>query len=53
MATFSFAFPHLSIQHSIVRTLDAFDSYITKLEKLITLREKQYEYYREKLLTFE
>ncbi len=53
MATFSFAFPPLSTQHSIVRTLDAFDSYITKLEKLIALREKQYEYYREKLLTFE
>ncbi len=43
----------LEKQHSIVRTLDAFDSYITKLEKLIALREKQYEYYREKLLTFE
>ncbi len=53
MATFSFAFPSLTTQHSIVRILDAFDSYITKLEKLITLREKQYEYYREKLLTFE
>ncbi len=53
MATFSFAFPPLTIQHSIVRTLDAFEGYISRLEKLIALREKQYEYYREKLLTFE
>ncbi len=45
--------PPLSTQHEIVRTLDAFDSYITKLERLIALREKQYECYREKLLTFE
>lgn len=40
-------------QRSIVSTLDAFEQYISKLERLITLREKQYAYYREKLLTFE
>lgn len=40
-------------QHSIVSTLDSFEQYISKLERLITLREKQYAYYREKLLTFE
>ena len=45
--------PPLSVQHSIVRTLDTFESYIAKLERLIALRQKQYEYYREKLLTFE
>ena len=45
--------PPLSVQQEIVRTLDAFETYISKLEKLITLRQKQYEYYREKLLTFE
>lgn len=40
-------------QRSIVSTLDDFEQYISKLERLITLREKQYAYYREKLLTFE
>ena len=53
MATFTFSFPPLPIQQEIVRTLDTFESYISKLEKLIALRQKQYEYYREKLLTFE
>lgn len=48
-----FSIPPLSTQRSIVSTLDAFEQYISKLERLITLREKQYAYYREKLLTFE
>lgn len=39
-------------QNEIVSTLDKFESYISKLEKMITLRQKQYEYYRERLLTF-
>ena len=43
----------LDKQQEIVRTLDTFESYISKLEKLIALRQKQYEYYSEKLLTFE
>lgn len=45
--------PSLEKQSSIVSTLDKFESYITKLEKMIELRQKQYEYYREQLLTFE
>lgn len=49
----SIPIPPLSTQHSIVSTLDSFEQYISKLERLITLREKQYAYYREKLLTFE
>ena len=53
METFLFGFPSLDIQAEIVSTLDKFESYISKLEKMITLRQKQYEYYREKLLTFE
>lgn len=53
MESFSFAFPPLDLQHHIASTLDLFDTYITKLEKLINLRQKQYEYYRDKLLTFE
>lgn len=50
---YDFPVPPLSTQRSIVSTLDAFEQYISKLERLITLREKQYVYYREKLLTFE
>lgn len=53
MVTFSFALPPLSKQREIARTLDIFEEYIQRLEKLISLRQKQYEYYREKLLTFE
>lgn len=45
--------PPLSKQREIARTLDIFEEYILRLEKLISLRQKQYEYYREKLLTFE
>lgn len=45
--------PSRERQSSIVSTLDKFESYITKLEKMIVLRQKQYEYYREQLLTFE
>ena len=49
----SIPLPPLSTQQEIVTTLDTFESYITKLERMISLREKQYEYYREKLLSFE
>ena len=40
-------------QRQIASILDSFETYISKLEKMIELRQKQYEYYREKLLTFE
>lgn len=53
MASFSFAFPPLVQQCQIASILDTFETYISKLEKMIELRQKQYEYYREKLLTFE
>ena len=42
-----------AIQQSIVTKLDAFESLISSLKEEIALRQKQYEYYREKLLTFE
>lgn len=45
--------PSLDMQSSIVGKLDAFTSLITKLQEERDLRQKQYEYYREKLLTFE
>lgn len=51
--TLEIPLPPLTIQREIVSTLDSFEQYISKLERLITLREKQYAYYREKLLTFE
>ena len=37
----------------IVEKLDAFESLISSLKEEIALRQKQYEYYREKLLTFD
>lgn len=44
--------PPLDKQRTIVRTLDTFESLLTNLKKERELRQKQYEYYREKLLTF-
>ena len=40
-------------QQEIVEKLDAFENLIQSLEQEIKLRKQQYEYYREKLLTFE
>ena len=40
-------------QHRIVSILDTFESSISNLEAQLKEREKQYEYYRNKLLTFE
>lgn len=42
----------LAIQSKIVRILDKFSSYTTELTTELTARKKQYQYYREKLLTF-
>ncbi|MDE5769747.1 MAG: restriction endonuclease subunit S [Oscillospiraceae bacterium] len=44
--------PPLVVQHEIVRILDNFTEYITLLEKELTLRKKQYTYYRDYLLNF-
>ena len=44
--------PSLTVQQRIVDTLDTFESLLTNLKKERELRQKQYEYYREKLLTF-
>lgn len=40
-------------QQRIVTILDTFETSIQNLESQLTQREKQYEYYRNKLLTFE
>ena len=53
LVNFEIAMPSISIQQSIVEKLDAFESLILSLKEEIALRQKQYEYYREKLLTFD
>ena len=45
--------PPLQKQQRIVSILDTFDASIQNLEAQLKQREKQYEYYRNKLLTFE
>ena len=45
--------PPLSEQQRIVDILDHFEASIQNLEAQLSQREKQYEYYRNKLLTFE
>jgi len=45
--------PSSETQQQIVEKLDAFEQLIQSLETEIKLRKQQYEYYREKLLTFE
>ena len=45
--------PPLSTQSRIVSILDTFEQSISNLEEQLAMREKQYEYYRNQLLTFE
>lgn len=45
--------PSLEIQEKIVQTLDKFTDYVTELTSELTLRQKQYAFYRDKLLSFE
>ena len=45
--------PSLQEQERIVGILDTFEASIANLEAQLEQRQKQYEYYREKLLTFE
>jgi type I restriction enzyme S subunit len=45
--------PSSKAQQEIVEKLDTFENLIQSLEQEIKLRKQQYEYYREKLLTFE
>ena len=49
----SLMLPPLSEQQRIVSILDTFEASIHNLEQQLAQREKQYEYYRNKLLTFE
>lgn len=50
---FAIPVPSLPEQQRIVSILDTFESSITNLEQQLAQRERQYEYYRNKLLTFE
>ena len=49
----SLMLPPLSEQQRIVSILDTFEASIQNLEAQLKERQKQYEYYRNKLLTFE
>ena len=44
--------PPLEVQAEIVRILDKFTEYIDLITRELSARRKQYEYYRDKLLTF-
>lgn len=50
---FKIPIPPLEIQEEIVKILDKFTDYVTELTTELTLRQKQYNYYRDKLFTFE
>lgn len=54
--TYSISIPPLDVQQKIVSILDRFDTLCNDLSQglpaEIAARKKQYEYYREKLLTF-
>lgn len=53
MAKYEFPLPPLSEQQRIVSILDTFEASISNLEAQLAQRQKQYEYYRNQLLTFE
>ena len=44
--------PHPAIQEEIVRILDHFTNLAAELQEELQARQEQYEYYRNKLLTF-
>jgi len=52
MAGISVPLPPLPVQQEIVRILDNFTELIAQLETELEARQKQYEYYRDKLLSF-
>ena len=57
LQNFKIPIPPLPIQHEIVRILNIFSKYTTELTTKLTeeliMRKKQYEYYRDSLLTFD
>ena len=53
MDSFRLPIPPLSVQTEIVKILDALTALTSELTSELILRRKQYEYYREKLLSFD
>ena len=53
MATIEIPMPPLTVQEEIVRILDLFTNLAAELQTELQARQKQYEHYRNKLLTFE
>lgn len=53
LANTEIRYPSLEKQQEIVDKLDTFEALVSNIKQEIELRQKQYEYYREKLLTFE
>ena len=53
LSTVRIPIPPLSEQQRIVSILDTFEASISNLEAQLEQRQKQYEYYRNKLLSFE
>ena len=49
---FLISIPPIEVQNEIVRILDNFTELIAELTAELTARRKQYEYYRDKLLSF-
>jgi len=52
LQNFKIPIPPLPVQQEIVRILDNFTELIAELTAELTARQKQYEYYRDKLLSF-
>ena len=53
IAKFEIPLPPIEVQNEIVRILDKFTSLEAELEAELDCRKRQYEYYRDKLLSFE
>ena len=53
LVSYAIPVPPLAVQKSIVSILDKFTALIENIETELSLRQKQYEYYREELLRFE
>lgn len=53
LANLQIPVPPLKIQQEIVQILDKFTEYVTELTAELTLRQKQYNYFRDYLLNFD
>lgn len=49
---YAFSIPTIEIQDEVVSKLDSLESLIQSIEQEISLRRKQYEFYRDELLSF-